>query len=235
MGDTRHVIALGGGGFSMEDNPALDLYVLEQSSADNPEICFVPTASGDSDTYIAEFYAAFAKHDCRPSHLRFFRRTPVDLRSFVLSKDIIYVGGGNTKSMLAVWREWGLDVILREAWESGIVLAGISAGSICWFEQGVTDSVAVSLTSLPCLGLIPGSNCPHYDGEKDRRPFYHQLMLDGEIQPGLALDDGAAAHFEGTELKAVVSSREHARAYRVSMTGDEAAEDVITPSFLGGP
>src|SRR6476659_5432976 len=136
----RQIIAMGGGGFSMEpENLTLDRYVLAQAGLAEPRVSFLPTASGDVDSYAASFYTAFARLPCQPSHLMFFRRTP-DLREHVLSQDVIYVGGGNTKSMLGVWREWGLPEILREAWEAGVVLAGVSAGCICWFEQGLTDS-----------------------------------------------------------------------------------------------
>ena len=144
----------------MEENPALDLYILAQTPSHNPKVCFVPTASGDSDDHIARFYSAYERLPCEPSHLTFFRRTVADLRSFLLEKDIVYVGGRNTKSLLAVWRDWGLDKALREAWQSGVVLAGISAGAICWFEQGVTDSVEGPLLSLDCLGFLAGSCCP---------------------------------------------------------------------------
>jgi peptidase E len=214
---TQHpqIIALGGGGLSMEENLALDQYILHQSSSRNPRVCFVPTASGDSDSYTAKFYAAFAQLDCQPSHLTFFRRTEADLRSYLLEKDVIYVGGGNTKSMLAVWRDWGVDEVLREAWQSGVILAGISAGAICWFEQGVTDSVKGPLISLDCLGFLAGSCCPHYDGESDRRPAYHALLSKRRILPGLALDDGVAAHFDGQTLKTAVSSRDNAKAYQL--------------------
>ena len=216
----------------MEELPALDQYVLSQSSAEKPSVCFVPTASGDSEEYVQKFYASFARLKCEPHHLTFFRRTETDLRAFVLSKDVIYVGGGNTKSMLAVWREWGLVEILEEAWESGIVLAGISAGSICWYEQGVTDSIAVELTALDCLGFLPGSNCPHYDGESDRRPYYHQLIKQRRIVPGLALDDGVAAHFIGKQLKSIVTSRPDAMAYSVTLSGGEIEETPIQPDLL---
>jgi peptidase E len=153
----KQINALGGGGFSTEpENPALDLYVLEQAATPNPAVCFAGTAAGDADRYIVNFYSAFTRYDCRPSHLSFFDRTP-DIRESLLKQDVIYVGGGNTKSLLGVWREWGLPQILREAWDSGVVLAGISAGAVCWFEQGVSDSYAGSLTLLDCLGFLKGA------------------------------------------------------------------------------
>lgn len=230
----RQIIAMGGGGFSMEpDNPLLDQYVLRQSPHSRPKVCFVPTASGDSEDYIERFYTAFRQHDCVPSHLSLFRPPTEDLESFVLEKDIIYVGGGNTKNLVALWRDWGLDRIMRSAWERGIVLAGISAGSICWFEQAITDSYGTRLHALSCLGFLPGSNCPHYDGEVERRPSFHRMLKEGKIVPGLAADDGAALHFVETDLKAVVSSRPRARAYRLQLGDAGVQEEAIAADYLG--
>jgi dipeptidase E len=228
----RQIIALGGGGFSMEpENLALDRYILTQARVSEPAVAFVPTASGESDNYIVRFYTAYLGLPCRPSHLAFFRRTP-DLRSYLLAQDVIYVGGGNTKSMLAVWREWGVPELLREAWESGIVLAGISAGAICWFEQGVTDSFADQLRVIDCLGFLPGSCCPHYSGEADRRPAFHRLLRHGEIAPGLAIDDGAGIHFTDHQVYRVVASRRGATAYRVHATGVEVREEPMPVEYL---
>ena len=208
------------------ENLTLDRYVLAQARRPEPTVTFVPTASGDADSYIVRFYTAFAGLPCRPSHLPLFRRTP-DLRTYVLTQDVIYVGGGNTKSMLAVWRDWDLPALLREAWVSGIVLAGISAGAICWFEQGVTDSVAGALRPLQCLGFLPGSCCPHYDGEAARRPTFHQLLYTGEITPGFAIDDGAAMHFVDTDVHRVVASRRGATAYRVQLRDGTVHEEPL--------
>jgi dipeptidase E len=232
--DPRQIIAMGGGGFSMEpDNPALDLYVLAQTRKRNPSICFLATATGDADGYIEKFYAAFRAHRCRPSHVPLFRRTP-DLKQALLTQDVIYVGGGNTKSMLATWREWDLPRILRRAWSGGTVLAGISAGAICWFKTGVTDSWGDRLTGLPCLGLLPGTGCPHFDGEPERRPAVHRLVAAGAVSKTLALDDGAAAHFVGRRLSGIVSSRPHARGYEVRRRGARAVETVL-PAVLLSP
>lgn len=212
----KQIIALGGGGFSTEpENPLLDLYIMKQSDRKNPKICYVPTASGDADVCISWFYDFFKKQECRPSHLSLFKPPARDLEGFVLDKDIIYVGGGNTKNLLVLWKEWGLAAIMRKAWEQGIVLAGISAGSICWFEEGVTDSYGDKLEPLKCLGFLEGSNCPHYDGEADRRPVYQELVASGILKPGIAADDGVAVHYIGQELHRIVSSRPNARAYRV--------------------
>jgi dipeptidase E len=230
--ERRQIIALGGGGFSVEpENLALDRYILAQARVSEPAVAFVPTASGESDNYIVRFYTAYLGLPCRPSHLAFFRRTP-DLRSYLLAQDVIYVGGGNTKSMLAVWREWGFPELLREAWESGIVLAGISAGAICWFEQGVTDSFTDQLRVIDCLGFLPGSCCPHYSGEADRRPSFHRLLRHGEIAPGFAIDDGAGIHFTNNQVHRVVASRKGATAYRVHATGAEVREEPMPVEYL---
>ena len=229
----KQIIALGGGGFSMEpENPLLDRYILAQSGKTNPKICFIGTASGDAENYISRFYQFFEKENCRPSHLSLFNPPTRDLEAFLLEKDIIYVGGGNTKNLLALWKEWGVDEILKKAWEEGVVLAGISAGSICWFEQGVTDSYGDGLEPIACLGFLQGSNCPHYDGEADRRPSYQHLIASDRIKPGLAADDGVAIHFVGQEINAIVSSRPDARAYHVSID-KEVKEVELKTVYLG--
>jgi dipeptidase E len=224
---SRQIIALGGGGFSMEpDNLSLDRYILQQSGVKRPKVCFIGTASGDSDRYLANFYAAFASLEARPSHLPLFQRTP-QIKDLLLKQDVIYVGGGNTVSMLAVWQKWGLPDILSEAWQSGILLAGISAGAMCWFEQGLTDSSAGELRVIDCLGFVKGSFIPHYDGEAERRQAYHAQLLRGMIVPGLAADDGAAVHFRGEDVWRVVRSRQEAQVYRVGVEGGEIKETVL--------
>lgn len=225
--NSGQIIALGGGGFSMEpDNLALDHYILTHARSKRPKVCFLGTATGDSSRYIAMFYTAFTHLDCQPTHLPLFARTP-DLKSLIGDQDVIYVGGGNTKSMLAVWREWGLPEMLLEACQQGTVLAGISAGAICWFEQGLTDSFAGRYAHLECLGFIKGSCCPHYDGEAERRPAYHDLLLKGEALPGYAIDDGAALHFVGDALLHAVSSRPQAKAYKVWAQAGAVIEELL--------
>jgi dipeptidase E len=224
-----HIVAMGGGGFSMEpDNPALDQYVLGLARRPNPSVCFLATASGDAESYISAFYTAFAKFPCRPTHVPLFGRTP-DLKTVLLEQDVIYVGGGNTKSMLAVWREWNMPALLHSAWTSGTVLAGISAGAICWFESGVTDSSGTGLYPLAGLGFLQGACCPHYDGEAERRPALRRLVEQGAITSALALDDGAAAHFINGTLANVVSSRPHARGYQVERANGQVVETVLNP------
>lgn len=214
------------------ENPLLDLYVLLQSGKSNPSICFLPTASGDAENYIARFYDAFNQHNCNPSHLSLFKPPTRDLEDFILSKDIIYVGGGNTKNLLILWKEWGLDQILKKAWDQGIVLAGISAGSICWFEEGVTDSYGDKLEPIKALGFLKGSNCPHYDAEAERRPAYHKMIETGMIQSGIAADDGVAVHFIEQEITRIVSSRPNAKAYQVSLENTVVERELQT-EFLG--
>ena len=150
-----------------------------------------------------------------------------DLASFVLEQDAIYVGGGNTRSLLALWREWQLDTALRTAYERGVVMGGISAGMICWFEHGITDSVPGTLSPLRCLGWVPGTACPHYDGEAQRRPAFHRLLAAGQVPPGYAADDGAALHFVDEALRAVVASRPAARGYRLDRVDGVVREDVL--------
>jgi dipeptidase E len=216
------VIAMGGGGFSMEPgNLALDRYVVQQAipKSGRPQVCFLPTASGDAEPYILHFYEAFTSLDCVPSSLSLFRLPAGDLEGFILEKDVLYVGGGNTRSMLALWREWGLDRLLLRACEQGALLAGISAGANCWFEQCSTDSIPGRLTVLDCLGYLPGSFCPHYDGEVERRPSFQRMVSEGEIQPGYACDDGTAVHFVDGQLVCAVRSRPNAQAYWLEPDG----------------
>ena len=225
---------MGGGGFSMEpDNPALDEFVLRQTGVDRPRVCFLPTASGDSERYVALFYRAFSKLDCRPSDLALFERTSADLAAHVLSQDVVYVGGGNTANLLALWRTHGLDLILRNAWERGVLMCGLSAGMNCWFQESVTDSFGEGLAPLhDGLGLLAGSACPHFDGEPQRRPTYHRLVAAGQLTGGFAADDGAALVFEGSELVEVVSSRPSASGYRVESDGAGAAAEKRLPARL---
>jgi peptidase E len=231
----RHIVAMGGGGFSMDgDNPLLDDYVLSLArNRKTPRVCFVGTASGDSDSYIARFHEAFPPSRARARHLKFFERTVLDLRKLVLEQDVIYVGGGSTANLLAVWRLHGLDRVLRAAWKNGIVLAGISAGAICWFEHGVTDSFGQRFRPLDGgLGFLRGAFCPHYDGEAARRPALHKLVRRG-FPATYALDDGAAAHFVGTRLTEIVSSRPGARAFRVMLRDRSVAEVPLPVRYLG--
>jgi dipeptidase E len=229
-----HIVAMGGGGFSMEpDNPLLDDYVLKLARSTKPRVCFVPTASADSENYSLRFYDSFSRHNCVPSHLPLFARKPGDLRSFILEQDLIYVGGGNTVNLLAIWRAHGLDKILREALSGGTILCGVSAGAICWFEAGVTDSFGPELAGITNgLGFLPGSACPHYDGQPTRRPAYQKLVANG-LPAGYGIDDGCAIHFEGGRIKRIIASRPIAAAYRVELVNGKLVETSLKADFLG--
>jgi peptidase E len=228
-------VALGGGGFSMEpDNPLLDDFVLSLARRKRrPRICFMATATGDSDSYIRRFHEAFPPSRAAATHLTFFERKVSDLKSFVMDQDVIYVGGGSSANLLAVWRLHGLDRVLRAAWNAGVVMAGISAGAICWFEDGLTDSFGMPYRALnDGLGFVRGACCPHYDGEKERRPVLLRLIKRG-FPPTLALDDGAAVHFVGTRFAEAVSSRPQARVYRVRLVGGKVVQSPIPMRYLG--
>ena len=230
----RQIIAMGGGGFSMEpDNLALDQYILKQTNKPCPKVCFVPTASGDADGYILRFNEAFTQLECHPSSLSLFRLPTADLDDFVLNQDVIYVGGGNTRSLLALWREWGLDSVFRKAYDAGIVLAGISAGANCWFEQCSTDSVPGELRMWPCLGFLRGSFSPHYDGEPERRTTLHRLMKDELILPGYAVENSAAIHFIDEQPFRAIRSRSTAKAYRVTRVEEQIVEEALAMSDVG--
>ena len=228
----KQIVAMGGGSFSVEpDGSALDAYVLALAAKPRPKICFVPTASGDSPVYITKFYEAFGERAVA-THLGLFGRPRTDMASVLTSQDIIYVGGGNTANMLAVWRVHGVDRMMRAAWERGVILTGVSAGMICWFECGVTDSFGPLAALRDGLGFLAGSACPHYDGEKDRRPTYQQLVRGG-FPPGYAADDGAALHFVDTDLATCVASRTTARGYRVRAESDTITETPLSIRLLG--
>ena len=234
--EARRIVAMGGGGFSMEPgNPLLDDFVLSLARRTPPRVCFVATASGDAPTYVADFYRAFAVRDCRPSDVPLFARRIADLRTHVLGQDVVYVGGGNTANLLAVWRTHGLDRVLTEAWHAGVVLCGISAGMNCWFQESVSDSFDLdALAALrEGLGLLAGSACPHYDGEEQRRPAYRRLVAEGELRDGWAADDGAALVFSGEQLDEVVASRAGAAAYRVGRTAEGVTERRVEARLLG--
>jgi dipeptidase E len=240
---SRTIIAAGGGGFSMNPSgtaTALDAFVLERTGKARPRVCFLPTASGDSASYVARFYRAFSRLDCIPTDLTIIEsalprqpESPYDFAGFLDDQDVIYAGGGNTANALAIWRVQELSGELRKAWERGAILCGISAGMVCWFENAVTDSFG-SLDPLDDgLGLLPGSACPHYDNDTRRRPTFHRLVKDNDLPAGYAADDGAALVFDGTKLAEVVSERDGAAAYRVALDASgNVVEQRIDPRPL---
>jgi dipeptidase E len=215
-----HIVGLGGGGGTREETGRLFDYVLGLTGKERPRMLVIPTATADADATIVAYYDMFARRT-EMSVLRTFPWPPDDLRATVLDQDAICVNGGNTANMLAIWRVHGIDALLREAWESGIVLFGASAGMICWFEAGVTDSFGPQLEGMrDGLGFLEGSACPHYDGEERRRPRYRELV-DGGFPAGVAADDGVGLHYAGTELVEVVTCRPGATAYRIDKSGEE--------------
>jgi len=221
------------------DNLLLDEFVLSLAPRTPARVCFIPTASPDSATYIAKFYRAFSGR-CLPRDLTLFDspslpRRPArsrDLADFVADQDIFYVGGGNTLHLLTLWRAHGFDALLRDAWTRGAILSGVSAGMICWFQAALTDSYGGVEPLRDGLGLLEGSACPHYDGESARRPAFHRALLEG-LPGGYAADDGAALHFVGPNLVEAVSSRPKAQAYRVDCRANEIVEEIIPTRFLG--
>jgi peptidase E len=230
-----------------KDSSLLDDFVLSLADAGRfgdagvsrsgrPRICFLPTASGDADHYVVRFYRRFSPA-CDASHVSLFRRdqgtggVEDDLATHLLSQDLIYVGGGNVVSMLGAWRAHGLDEVLREAWRKGIVLCGPSAGSLCWFEQALSAFHGAPRT-VRGLGLLPYSNCVHYDAEPARRAEYHRFVGKG-MRTGFAVEDGVALHFRGTRLEQVVSSRPDGHAYLVEPSGEGVMEAQLQAIYLG--
>jgi dipeptidase E len=196
-------------------HPIVD-YLLDLVGKPRAKVAVIPTAMGDSADGIVFVYSRLPASRTERTHLALFNRTIVDIESYLLEQDIIWVSGGNTASMLAVWRAHGVDVALRAAWDAGVILTGGSAGSLCWFEGGTTDSFNLDLLAplQDGLGFLPGSHCPHYDGEPQRRPLYQKLIGEG-FPEGYAIDDDAAIRFVGTDIAEVVSARVGATAYRV--------------------
>ena len=192
----KNIVAIGGGGFGRSlGQLKIEKYITSLVKKDRPKICFLPTASGDNELYKLNFYRAFSRLNCITSHIDFFSRTE-NLEKTILYQDIIYVGGGNTKSMLGVWKEWNLDRILKNAYEKGIIMSGVSAGAICWFERGVTDSFLDKLEIINCLGLVNGIACPHYDKEKEREPFVKEKIIKNAINSCICIEDNCALHIK---------------------------------------
>lgn len=221
MAAERHIVGLGGGA-EPEQWERMRRFLLGLTGKERPRLLYVPTAVGDDDSAIASVFESWTPH-AQMSVLRTFPWPPADVRDLILSQDAINVSGGNTANLIAIWKAHGIDTLMREAWESGVVLFGASAGMICWFEHGVTDSFGPQLDGMECLGFLRGSACPHYDGEERRRPRYRELV-DGGFPEGIAADDGVGLHYVGTELKEAVTCRPGATAYRVTRDGEETLE-----------
>jgi dipeptidase E len=225
MKEKGHIIAIGGGGFGRNPNHRkIEKYILKLTGKEKPNIVFIPTASAENQAYIIQFYKCFTKMSCEPSHVTFFQRTP-KLDSIINKADVIYVGGGNTKSMLAVWQEWKLDKLLLKAYNNGKILCGVSAGAICWFEQGITDSWASNINVMDCLGFLPEMACPHYQEEKDRRPDVHKMLKQGKCGPGWAIDGGAAVHFKNGKYYKSIQFYSDSYVHYVSIKNGVVNED----------
>ena len=222
----KQIIAIGGGGFGREiKDLKIEKYIVDQSKAKTPKICFIPTATGDDQAYIDTFYKAFNSLGCKTSHINFFKRT-INLKEHILDQDIIYVGGGNTKSMLAVWKEWGLDKILFEAYKNKIIMSGVSAGAICWFKKGITDSWKDNQATLDCLNFVDGVCCPHYDEEPERIPYVKEILVNKEIRACYAIEGYAALHLIDDKPKYNVSFKENTSCHLVTLKDSIEHENI---------
>jgi peptidase E len=224
-------ILIAGGGFGT----TFIKYMAELTGKPRPKLCFLPTATGDSPSSIIAWFRNCAPLNVEASVQESFIASPRQTRSWeevFLSVDGIVVSGGNTLNQQAIWKAQGIDAVLREAWNRGIVLGGASAGSLCWFEEGTTDSRPKELTIVQCLGFLQGSHCPHYDREPERRPLYQRLIATGAMKPGYACDNDAGIFFAGSDVKRVVATRADAKVYYVSREGDRAVEKLLPPERI---
>jgi peptidase E len=227
---TRKILIAGG-----NYNTAFLRYMAQLTGKPRPKLLYLPTANADSPQGIISWYLNCAPLNVEPSHQISFIASTRQSRSWedvFLSVDGIVCSGGNTLNQQAIWKAQGIDVILRQAWDRGIVLGGASAGSLCWFEEGTTDSRPKELSKVDCLGLLNGSHSPHYDAEKDRRPTYQRLIGSGQMKPGYACDNDAGIYFEDNEVKRVVSARAGAKCYYVSVVDSKVHERVMEPESI---
>ena len=217
----KQIVAIGGGGFGRNKSSNLiEKYIINLSGKKIPKICFLPTATGDNDTYIVRFYSVFTRLNCIPTHIEFFKRT-IDIHTHIMKQDIVFVGGGNTKSMLAIWNDWGMSSLLNDAYNSGVIMSGVSAGAICWFTRGITDSWENKLKILPCLDFINGTCCPHYDEEPSRIPYVKKILLKKQITNCISIEGGSAMHFiDGKPFKNL-SFLNNKNAYNVFLDKEE--------------
>ena len=220
----KQIIAIGGGGFGRNPGDGvIEQYILDQTGKEKPNICFIPTATGDNEAYKVNYYSTFSKLDCNPIHLDFFKRTP-DLEQLIPQQDAIFVGGGNTKSMLAVWKDWNLDKLLKDAYEKGVVMSGVSAGANCWFERAVVDSWEEDLRVIDCMGFVKGNCCPHYDEEPHRRPAVKTFLEDGIIDSCYSVEGNCALHIKNDDEYLSVDFGKEKNAYIVSIDDGKVKE-----------
>jgi aminopeptidase N len=220
----KQIIAIGGGGFGRNPGDGvIEQYILDQTGKEKPNICFIPTATGDNEAYKVNYYSTFSKLDCNPIHLDFFKRTP-DLEQLIPQQDAIFVGGGNTKSMLAVWKDWNLDKLLKDAYEKGVIMSGVSAGANCWFERAVVDSWEEDLRVIDCMGFVKGNCCPHYDEEPQRRPAVKKFLEDDIVDSFYSIEGNCALHIKNDDEYLSVDFGKEKNAYIVSIDDDKVKE-----------
>ena len=225
---SKNIVAIGGGGFGRSlGSLEIEKYIVSLVNKENPRICFIPTASGDNDLYKLNFYRAFSKLNCVTTHIDFFSRTE-DLEEKVSTQDIIYVGGGNTKSMLAVWKAWNFHEILMNAYENGIVMSGVSAGAICWFDKGITDSYADKLEIIDCLGIVKGIACPHFDEEKERKPYVYEIIQKEIIKSCICIEGDCALHIKNNdEYYSVDFGKGNKKCLRIFNENNQLQEEIL--------
>jgi dipeptidase E len=235
MTKSKQIIVMGGHGMNLTNPKNLKIhnYLLKASNQKNPKIAFLGTATGDSSNYISLFYSSFSSLECKPSHLELFMINHENWQEYLLSQDIIYVGGGNTFNMLAIWKAWGVDAILKKCYEKGIILTGSSAGSVCWFSGGNSDSFSqTKLYAVNGLGFLPFSHSPHYDGEQMRRPNYQDLIQKGELDSGYGIDDYAGIHFINQKIHKVWTTDEKAGVYFVAKNKEKVVEKRLEAELI---
>ena len=226
----RKIFIYGGGGWKN-----FSKYLIGLTKKENPKVCFVPTATGDSIISISSWYSGCEDVPLRPYVMKTYISSYDTKRSFedtIMSMDAILVGGGNTLNMIAIWKAQGIDVVLRKAYDSGILMAGGSAGSLCWFESGTTDSRPIKLSKVDCLGWLKGSHCPHYDAEASRRPLYHELIASGELPPGYACDNNAGIYFENEKVVKAVSVTAKNKSYYVDLVDGKINEKELPSEIV---
>tara|TARA_B100000575_G_scaffold142294_1_gene113550 strand:+ start:1159 stop:1857 length:699 start_codon:yes stop_codon:yes gene_type:complete len=220
----RHIIAIGGGGFGRNPGDGIiEQYILDQSPSQKPNICFIPTATGDNEAYKVNYYSTFSKLNCNPVHLDLFKRTP-DLEKLIPEQDVIFVGGGNTKSMLSVWKDWGLDDLLHKAYKDGVIMSGVSAGANCWFENAVVDSWEEDLKVIKCMGFLKGNFCPHYDEEPERRPAVKRFLETSVFESCYSSEGNCALHIKNEQDFLSVNFGKGKKSYLISMDNDKVKE-----------
>ena len=226
----KQVIAIGSGGTDAK-NPSLELYILAQSPVKNPRVLFLGTASGDNDGYIKYFHQYFDRFPCTTDHLSLFNPPTKDFADMICSSNVVFVGGGHSGNMLTLWKHWGIDKHLRDAYDNGTILSGGSAGSVCWFDECITDSLPGRLSVMPALGILPFSNSPHFSSKK-RQEVYAENIATGEIKDGYAIDDDAALHFVDGEVCRSIAIKYGRKSYKMERIDGKCVKTTIPTRYL---